>query len=173
MRDSEVVAFYKGTEPDTEGRTLEEILAWDDGKLEAEHNYLPWLFPVVKESAFNIYEPLLSKADIRAFSDDETLRERLARAADRMLRFYGLTRDQDKVSKGETWNARRGEWLSPRNHNYNRITRILTCLSVAGLGDLAKGLLTCLSELHEEFPELISVQTINQWRSAIATKQPV
>jgi len=61
-------------------------------------------------------------------------------------------------------------WLSPGNHNYLRITRILRSLTLLGLEAEAKAFLDCLaeiykSELHKPVPA-ISDDTMLYWRGA-------
>src|SRR5215471_16243989 len=84
-----VVDFYAGGR-DAEGRTLEAILAWNDERLEAVHDYIQWVFPARRPSAVNPLAPLVTDETVRAFERDPVLRDRLAHAFARMLRFYGL-----------------------------------------------------------------------------------
>ena len=65
--DSPLVRFYRGDAPDARGRTLDDILAWDDEQLEAVHDYIQWLFPLDEPSRFNPDAPLLTPADRVAF----------------------------------------------------------------------------------------------------------
>ena len=43
--ESDLVKFYRGSGTDHAGRTLDEILTWDDAALESVHDYIQWLFP--------------------------------------------------------------------------------------------------------------------------------
>ena len=45
-----IVPFYLGEQPDTEGRMINEIWAWDLDKLEYIHNYIQWLFPITEKN---------------------------------------------------------------------------------------------------------------------------
>ena len=76
----------------TAAGTLDTILSWDDGRLEAVHDYIQWLFPLDEPSRFNPSAPLLTAHDRAAFRDPE-LAANLRRALDRMLAFYGFTLD--------------------------------------------------------------------------------
>ena len=87
---SPILDFYLGTSPNAEGRRIEDIWDWDDGRLEGVHNFIQWLFPLRTRSAFNARAPVLSEAEIERFRESELLRQRLARSLDTMLRFYGL-----------------------------------------------------------------------------------
>jgi hypothetical protein len=48
-----IIDFYRKTSPDSEGRYLEEIWAWSDDELMAEHDWIQRLFPTDHPSAFN------------------------------------------------------------------------------------------------------------------------
>ena len=94
MRDDDadpIVRFYRLDGTDARGRMLNEILGWEDPRLESVHDYIQWLFPLPEPSAFNPYAPILSEATIRTFQHDATLRTRLGQSLARMLAFYGLT----------------------------------------------------------------------------------
>src|SRR5262245_52979525 len=88
--------FYSGGR-DTEGRTLDEILAWDDDRREAVHDYIQWVFPTRQPSGVNPDAPLVTEATVRAFACDEALPARLKRAFGRMLGFYGLRASVGRV----------------------------------------------------------------------------
>ena len=47
---SRLLDFYRGLKADTEGRSLKEILAWDEDDLEAVHDFIQWLFPLPEPS---------------------------------------------------------------------------------------------------------------------------
>src|ERR1043166_9539029 len=110
-----VVQFYSGG-CDAEGRTLEAVLGWDDDRLEAVHDYIQWLFPSRQPSAMNPVAPLVTDETVRAFARNEGLRDRLRRAFERMLRFYGLRARVGRIESDErTFPARSRVWLSPGN----------------------------------------------------------
>ena len=67
---SNLVAFYRENAPDSEGRTLSQLWAWDDERLEEVHDYIQWLFPLPEPSQFNPDAPLLTPQDIEAFKWD-------------------------------------------------------------------------------------------------------
>src|SRR5690348_63214 len=91
-----VVAFYSGGR-DTEGRTLEQILEWNDDLLEGVHDYIQWLFPTRQPSGVNRSAPLVTDGTVRMFQTDPALRDRLRDALDRMLAFYGLQRTRHRI----------------------------------------------------------------------------
>ena len=56
----QLVGFYRGTGPDTAGRTINEVWAFDHDQLERQHDYIQWLFPTDQPSEFTPDAPLLT-----------------------------------------------------------------------------------------------------------------
>ena len=46
--DSPIVQFYRGNGRDHRGRSLAEIVAWSDAMLESVHDYIQWMFPLLR-----------------------------------------------------------------------------------------------------------------------------
>jgi len=170
--DGPLVRFYRGKAPDSAGRTLAEIRAWDHDRLEDVHDYVQWLFPTRTRSAFNPSAPTLDDAQVRAFRDDATLRAELLASLEVMLGFYGFAlRDRDGrpvVERSAAWAERSRRWLRPGDHNLLRITRILTSLSTLGLAEHAWAFLAALEAVYAERPEAVGPRTIAFWRAAVA-----
>jgi hypothetical protein len=178
-RPSPIVAFYLGVSPDAEGRRIEHIWDWDDGRLEYVHDYIQWLFPLRTQSAFNARAPVLSEADIEQFQENHLLQQRLARSLDIMLRFYGLQLRRAHngnlvVEKRPEFTSRKAAWLNPGNHNHLRLTRILTSTAMLGLDREALALQHCLVDLAHEHPKAVTQTTLRFWEEAIpsTTEQP-
>ena len=107
-----LVAFLAGNGVDAAGRSFHDILALDDDALERSHDFIQWLFPLDEPSRAVPGSPVLDRNAIRALRASRVSRERLGRAAARMLHFYRRT---------PTWRA-------PFDHNHLRITRIIRSL---------------------------------------------
>jgi len=164
-----IVAFYSGGGDDA-GRTVREILAWDDDHLEGVHDYIQWLFPTRRPSGVNPFAPLVTDDTVRAFTDDPRLRDRLREAFDRMLAFYGLRRDGERIEIDDArFPIRSRVWLHPGNHNHLRLTRIMDSLATLGLRDDARALQRCLLDEIAAGPGdgRISAGTLNFWRSTV------
>jgi hypothetical protein len=169
-----IVAFYSGGR-DSAGRTLREILAWNDGALEAVHDYIQWVFPTRQPSGVNPNAPLVTIDTSRAFASNGELREGLRDAFTRMLAFYGLrrTRDDAGAVRIEIDDARFGDrgptWLHPNNHNHLRLTRIMQSLAALGLPDEARALQRCLLHDVADGPGAgqVTPGTIGFWRGAV------
>ena len=167
-----LLRFYRLEGPDSHGRTLPEIWAWDAARLEGVHDYIQWLFPLTEPSAFNPRSPVLTEETIAAFRTDAQLRERLLRSLALMLDFYGLA--LESVGNGTAWIepapgfvARSRGWLHAGNHNHLRLTRILTSLRLLGLEDHARALFNRLDAIARDHPHAVSATTLAYWRKAV------
>jgi hypothetical protein len=167
-----VIAFYSGGRDD-EGRTLDQVLAWDDERLEAVHDYVQWLFPTRQPSGVNPSAPLVTDATIRAFAADAGLGARLRAAFDRMLEFYGLRRHGTRIEIDDAgFPARSGVWLHPGNHNHLRLTRIMDSLATLGLAGDARALQRCLLEdVAPAAAGRITPNTLAFWRGVLTSRR--
>ncbi len=152
-----ILDFYEEAAADNRGRFLTDILAWDDARLEAVHDYIQWLFPLPERSAFNPAAPILTDSDIAAFHDRPALHAALAKSLVRMRAFYGLPAGK----------VRQAAWLTPGNHNLLRLSRILRCLHLLGLEHEAGALLRDLEALYKAGAgSVIGAETLGYWRRA-------
>ncbi|MBP9760387.1 MAG: ADP-ribosylglycohydrolase family protein [Candidatus Pacebacteria bacterium] len=106
---SPLVRFLLGDGVDGAGHSFRDVLAMNDASLEAEHDYIQWLFPLREHSEAVWDAPTLTNSDITYITENEVVRANLVEALVRMADFF---RDND-------------QWLAPKNHNHLRITRIL------------------------------------------------
>jgi hypothetical protein len=167
-----IVQFFSGGR-DAEGRTLAELLSWDDSRLEQVHDYIQWMFPTRQPSGVNPFAPLVSDSTIRAFAADPALRARLTSAFERMLTFYGLRRTHDRVEPdGARFAGRAAVWLTPGNHNHLRLTRIMESLATLGLRPEALALQRCLLEdvCAAAGAGRVSGRTVEFWRRAVPAR---
>lgn len=79
---------------DASGRTLHDILAWNDIRLERSHNYIQMLFPLPEGSMFNMEAPLITREVMEAFLERSELRGQLRKAFERIIDFYGFMIEQ-------------------------------------------------------------------------------
>lgn len=163
---SKLVHFYSSAGTDSEGRTIAEILAWNDDKLEHVHNYIQWLFPLREASAFNSDAPTLTDEDLREFARNAALRQNMLKSFERLLRFYGLKLENGRIMKAESFPDRARNWLTSRNHNFLRITRILKCLKILGFEKEAGMFLTCLGDIYKSHRSTIGGETYSYWMTA-------
>jgi hypothetical protein len=165
-----IVAFYEGSAPDDRGRLIEEILRFDDKRLEDVHDFIQWLFPLPERSGANPAAPILDDYAIEAFHVRPDLRVAFRRSFDRMLAFYGFEWSGDRIVKNPSF-AERSGWLSPGNHNHLRLTRILRSLSLLGEAQAARVLFDALSDIYYDERRTrrnrISDRTFSFWSNAV------
>ncbi|XP_004841081.1 opioid growth factor receptor isoform X2 [Heterocephalus glaber] len=119
------------------GCFVEDILQnWKDNYelLEDNHSYIQWLFPL-REPGVNWHAKPLTLKEVEAFKSSKEVRERLIRAYELMLGFYGIQledRDTGAVCRAQNY-YKRFQNLNWRSHNNLRITRILKSLGELGL----------------------------------------
>lgn len=166
--------FY-GRGTDHRGRSLDEIQDQDHDALERNHDYIQWLFPLPEPSSANPQAPTLTEADIAAFRSNPALRMKLNTSFRIMMRFYGL--DLMGMESGlvvkeiPTFEEREQVWLTPLNHNYLRLTRILRSMTLLGCLPHAQALLTCMERLYKTYGNVIGPETLTYWRNAVKGEQ--
>ncbi|XP_017358985.1 opioid growth factor receptor [Cebus imitator] len=119
------------------GCFIEDILQnWKDNYdlLEDNHSYIQWLFPL-REPGVNWHAKPLTLREIEVFKSSREIQERLVRAYELMLDFYGIRlEDRGTGTVGRAPNyQKRFQNLNWHNHNNLRITRILKSLGELGL----------------------------------------
>lgn len=159
-----ILDFYQGGRNDR-GVTLEEIWGWDDSRLESQHDFIQWLFPLTTQGV-NPTAPLTDNTVMSAFKADKTLQDKMVRSFDVMLNFYGFSRSSNTIQIGANFDDQAQNWLNPGNHNYRRITRILTSLKLHGLGHYAKAFMKALQQVYQDHSDQIGSQTFSIWQSA-------
>jgi hypothetical protein len=171
---SRITDFYSGKLKHPKGFSISDVLGWDYGKLEFEHTYIQWLFPLPERSKAEPDSPILSNGEIKRFAEGEDLRNTLRRSFEMLLGFYGFSlryiQDAPRlplVKPSEEFTERAKRWLSANNHNYLRITRILRSLTLLGLAAEAKEFFAALQRVYLTNTEKIGSYTYNYWRNAV------
>ncbi|CAE1174551.1 Opioid growth factor receptor-like protein 1,Opioid growth factor receptor, partial [Acanthosepion pharaonis] len=134
-RENQNLIFYKNqmkSKPD--GDTIENILSVWKGNyrlLEKNHNYIQWLFPN-RRPGINPHAATLTDKEAQIIRETPELRNRVKRAFEMMLDFYGM--ELDGTNFKLTWNCkeRLQELNKWGNHNFLRISRILLALKELG-----------------------------------------
>jgi Opioid growth factor receptor (OGFr) conserved region len=169
-RDADRLTRFFAGGVDDDGRTLDEIVGWDDARLEMVHDYIQWLFPLPERSGANPSAPVLDARTIAQIRGDAEMQERLRAAFQRMLTFYGFALEGDAVVEGPRFTAASRNWLHAGNHNHLRLTRMLRSLRVLGLVREAALLWEALRALYEQESaagrRTITPETFTFWRQA-------
>jgi len=169
--DTRLLDFYQGRGTDHRGRTLSDVQRFPVDMLEHEHDFIQWLFPLRTPSPVNPEAPILSEGDVARFRADERLKAALRQSFEVMLDFYGLVMEKGSgpvtIRRGDTFGQRGQNWLTPGNHNFLRITRILKSLTILGEEDLARAFLESLTAIFDDYRGIIGDRTWRFWREAI------
>lgn len=128
---ADAIAFLNGTGKDAAGRTVEDYLKFDAAKWEECHNHVQWAFPSHVTSMFNPDAPVVDMAALESglsitgyHNVTELIKNYMASLGITVIVEPGLP-----TQFHYDWNSPRGSlWLSPRNHNYLRLTRLLNLL---------------------------------------------
>ncbi len=163
---SRLLDFYRGRGTDTEGRTLAELWAYSDREMEAVHDFIQWMFPLREPSRFNPDAPLLTDADVEAFRSDASLQAAMGRSLGRFLAFLGLKFEAGAVVEADDFERKRAVWTSP-NHNWLRITRVLTSARMLGQADAAGAFFRFLDDRTASGEVRADAQTLGYWSAAI------
>ena len=166
---SPILNFYMGTGTDQSNRTIHDIWAFSDSKLEKVHDYIQWLFPTSIKSDYNTSAPVLSLDERKKFSKSEIYKKNVKKSLDMMLRFYGLERKsvsgKNVISmNSHTFHERSKNWLRSRNHNFHRLSRIIRSLGELGLKDFSNALYHCLTrDIYPLFQNVIG-DSVKHWK---------
>lgn len=174
MSSEQILEFYSGKSTDDQGRYITDLHAWPDESLEEVHDFVQWMFPLIERSAFNPAAPTLDTNVIGKFKCDKRMQNNLRLSFVRMLTFYGFKvryqANEPVITHHPNFRKRTREWMTPGNHNYLRITRILKSLSLLGLEPEARKFFESLSEIyfHQNTGNpVISEMTFNFWKTAV------
>ena len=160
---SKLLDFYRDSGNPYKWSTI--VGKWTDLHWEGGHDYIQWVFPTQQPSNFNPDAPLLSEDDIKIFKADPELQERLELSFARFLAFVGLKYENGEVKKADDFETKRAVWRTA-NHNWLRITRVLTSLRLLGKQKLAEAFYDYLKWLFGVGIG-ISGNTFGYWQQAM------
>jgi hypothetical protein len=163
----DIISFYEGKIKNKSGLSIDQILNMDDEELEKNHTYIQWLFPLQEKSREVPSSPVISDFQVNEFKNNREVRNVFIDVIEMMMEFYGLHISAFEIEKGNNWEERSKNWLTSKNHNFLRLTRIMKSLMLLGYTDCAKALYNCLCEIYEENKEIIGPITKQYWDEAV------
>lgn len=163
--DSQIIRFLRGEAPDDQGRYISQFWDADDTKLESDHSYIQWLFPLDTPSAYNSTAPVLTVEDIKTMRRDMEIRRNMVTSFSRMAEFYGFYMTDGKLVPTFGYRVGKRWWLSPGNHNFKRISRIIKSLRFAGLYDVSALFFYKMEEVAKEHPIIVG-KSYDYWKTA-------
>lgn len=158
---SDIVNFYNGLIKDPAGRYLIDMQCFSKQNLEEVHDYIQWMFPNKEPSRFNPNAPLLTDDDIEVFRRSPNLLQKVSYSLDVMMIFYKIYPGLEYRKPGEI-----PAWVTPNNHNFMRITRILNCLAAFKMHDQMIEFWTELLLIYNDYSEIIGETTLGFWIEA-------
>lgn len=172
MSNSALVRFYIGQGPDSRGRMIGDIFLWDEAKLESVHDYIQWLFPLKEKSAYNASAPTLTEEDVVVLNTDRKARLNLLHSLALFITFYGFDASYTGSGKlvmkrSKNFDSRSSNWLTPGNHNFLRITRILKSLVLLDYKMYASAFLAALEDVYKDNSAIIGPRTLGFWKEAL------
>jgi len=147
---SQIIQFLSNKGYDHKGRMLNQIRALPDWRLEREHDVVQWMFPTDIPSKHFDGAPILTDEDIGHMKDVPLVQDHLQQSLERMIRFY----------------EKNDYWITQKNHNFLRLTRILRCLWLAGRVHDYVCLSRVLDNIYDEYCDIIGPETFLYWKSA-------
>ena len=169
IMQQKLVDFLSGSGIDDCGRTIKEIIRWPDGQLEKCHDYIQWAFPNRHKSHFNPGAPILDNDTIRHLLDCPTAISNIQRLLTRLFFFYSfeiVTFEDGTYQLELSQDSQKPWWITPRNHNYLRLTRILKTLKELQLQEDLNALSDILDLLARKYHHFIGEKTLSFWRDA-------
>jgi hypothetical protein len=163
---SRLTDFYKGIGTDDRGRGLADLWAFSDRQLEEIHDFIQWMFPLREVSQFNPSAPVLTDADLHEFRADRALQENLLRSYQVFLAFLGLRLKESRVEPGADFDEKKDVFAYP-NHNWLRITRVLTSTQILGLKAESRAFFEFLKNYRESGRSGITSDTFRYWENAV------
>lgn len=127
-----ILDFYNGKEAEGCNHRLPDAWEYPYARHEREHDLIQWLFPLNEPSDHNPDAPILTDEDIKEFRTSDVLRWRVLTSVHTFMKFLHFNK----------------AWLSRRDHNQLRITRMLKFLTLINMGFYANA-------LHEELMIII------------------
>lgn len=189
QKDAKTVGFefLTGAEKNSHNKYLKDIWGYTDQRLELDHAYIQWIFPLDTPSDHNSLAPVISKSDIDNLASEKLklIQDNMIHSLSIMLHFYGfcflkpgegklIGRHEYKFSKNKQ------NWCVMHNHNHLRITRILKSLRLFGLEQYAVAFYQALIRAEEEEKRehanelgwLVNPTTLRFWAEAVGDVRP-
>lgn len=165
---SKITDFYQFPSTKIEGIDFcfNDIYNWSVDVLESKHDYIQWFFPTGEPSKFNPDAPICTEQDLQILTLKQSQHQQ-KKAFAIFLWFLGLEYNPtyNKIEKSSHFDFAKRIWISDNNHNYLRITRVLTSLRMFGNMDEARAFLNILIEIAGEYN--ISPVTQCYWFDAV------
>jgi len=147
---NQIIKFYSHSGTDNLGRTLKDMWTWSNLDFERTHNYIQWMFPTDKVSEYNKDAPLVDEETIKYFRASNELQSYLTTSSYIFENFLDL-------------NNPNAHWLTLRNHNFLRITRVLNSLMILSCKQRAYQFLSKVEKTYKQS----EICPLSFWNAAV------
>ena len=145
-RQQQVVDFFSSEKEFNDGKTpainLKIFSSFNDTQIEEIHHFIQRLFPLDSASRNNSHAPVLNGADFLTLRNNEKVSQGLSEAFERMLKFYRLERDGNKIVADGS--RPMSNFLGQLSHHNLRFSRIIRSMALFGKAHEARALLAFL-----------------------------
>ena len=151
--DSEkLIMFHRFNGPDSTGLRMGDYIVADDVWWEESHLHIQWAFPLPEPSAAQPSSPVAGEHFYRDVQSDPVTKLGLMTLLARYFEFlYGSPK-----------------WRTQKDHNHLRITRVLRCLTLCGMGEVAQTFHDyCVASTSVENRPTIPAISHKFWREAL------
>jgi len=120
---TDIERFLSGNGTDDAGRSIDQVLDFDDALWERTHDFIQWLFPLKEASRSVRNAPVLTDVQIKQIRESETIQANIQRSVLRYKEFLASTT----------------KWRSGYDHNHLRISRVIKSLRLLVSDEAANG----------------------------------
>lgn len=148
---SDIIKFLRHEDTDFKGRKLKELWALSPEEMENSHDVIQWMFPSDIPSKHHDQSPVLTDEQVNTMWRDPVIRDSIGTSCIVFSQFLSKTKP---------------DWLTPRNHNFLRITRVLRCLWNMRMGEEYLRWRTFAHMVWDKNRDVVGAQTIGYWMHA-------
>lgn len=148
IHNSDLLDFLKGIGRDSRGRVFWAYFTPNDRWWEETHDFIQWAFPLPEPSKAQPQSPVATQEDYDVIANDPVLKARMIAMLGRYILFLDRTT----------------AWRGAADHNHMRITRVIRCLCLCGLNDLA---FDFCDYIKDEVGDIVGKSTLNYWDEAL------
>jgi len=161
MLDDELLYHFflglsEGPQDEEKKLLIDDILKFDENKIENNHNFIQWIFPTKEESNYNPDARQISDRFKDLFLSSETAQENFCKSCKMFLNFIGFdcyNKDDNVITNIKS----KKKYYDLPTHNLLRITRVLNSLNQIGKESCSKKLFAQLKKIRDENPKEVLV----------------
>lgn len=146
--NTDIERFLAGTGADGVGRSIDQIIDFNDAYWERTHDFIQWLFPLTEASRSVRNAPTLTDSQIKQIRECETIQANIQRSVLRYKEFLASTT----------------KWRSGYDHNHLRISRVIKSLRLLVSDEAANGFKYWVAGQLGDQIDTIHAESQKHWR---------